>query len=252
MPPFAVLALVFLPAAGAAAETVRVFADATFTDAFRDIAKAQKTKTMRLEIEYHFADSFRLRRQIEQGAPADVFASYDVSEIDALEPLRLVRSRKEFAQSRLAIAASKAGAVKEPKNLVRLDLKIAAARPESPLGTLTDKLLEKMQKTGLYGSDYRKWVSANIVRRAATGRDVARLVAAGEIEAGLAPYPDVRAFAESLRVIDIPDAHNVRAAHTVATLRRGTAPDTATFFTTILLGPESREILRRHGFLASP
>src|SRR5438105_13290415 len=75
--------LICLSAAARAAE-VTVFAAASLTDAFKEIGHAFERAHPGTKVTFSFAASSLLRTQIEQGAPADLFASADVAQMEPL------------------------------------------------------------------------------------------------------------------------------------------------------------------------
>src|SRR5688500_12958038 len=82
------LVLVALTASLSAAE-VRVFAAVSLTEALEEIVEAYQKETAD-EVVFHFGASSMLARQIEQGAPADLFLSADEARMDALAKRDLI------------------------------------------------------------------------------------------------------------------------------------------------------------------
>src|SRR5262245_61138002 len=85
----------------ASAETIRVFAAASLTESFREIGSTFERAHPGDRVEFNFAGSQVLRTQIDQGAPADVFASADTAQIDPLRRAGLVGPYRTFAHNRL-------------------------------------------------------------------------------------------------------------------------------------------------------
>src|SRR5262245_22673530 len=86
------------PAATSAEEPLRVFAAASLTEAFHEIAAAFK-EDAGASVELNLAGSQLLRTQLEQGAAADVFASADIVHADALKQSHLLGDYKVFARN---------------------------------------------------------------------------------------------------------------------------------------------------------
>ena len=93
-----------------AAVTLRVFAASSLTDAFREIAKAYEKAHPGVTVELNFAGSQVLRTQIEQGAPADVFASADLVHAEALAQAGHLGPRRIFARNVLVVVVPSTGA----------------------------------------------------------------------------------------------------------------------------------------------
>src|SRR5258705_1096817 len=94
-----------LVAATARAETVTVFAAASLTEAFKTIGKDFEAANAGTKVEFNFAGSSTLARQIVEGAPADVFASADEENMEKVRAQ--VASPQIFAGNRLAIIVPK-------------------------------------------------------------------------------------------------------------------------------------------------
>ena len=90
----------------AAAETITVYAAASLTDALNEI-DANYQKTTGVEVKASFASSSTLAKQIEQGAPAQIFASADTKWMDYLDKKNLVddASKKNLLGNALAVIA---------------------------------------------------------------------------------------------------------------------------------------------------
>src|SRR5271169_6669314 len=92
------------PTATPAPQTLTVFAAASLTGAFGDIGKAFEAAHPGVTVTLNFAGSQVLVTQIEQGAPADVFASADHKNMDALVTANLLASGyKDFATNLLTV-----------------------------------------------------------------------------------------------------------------------------------------------------
>src|SRR5262245_44940799 len=112
-------------------EEILVFAAASLTESMQDLGKAYAAKTGR-KVTFSFGASSDLARQIQAGAPADVFFSADTARMDALEKAGLVKpsDRREFLSNALVVvvpAVSK-DKIATPEYLTRLS-KIAFADP---------------------------------------------------------------------------------------------------------------------------
>jgi len=118
----AILILLFAIVAPGSAEDrpqpeLTVFAAASMSDVLTDIGNAFEAKTG-VHVRFSFAASSALARQVESGAPADVFVSADVDWMDYLEQRSLIdkATRRNVAGNRLVLIA--------PQDS-RVDLKIA-------------------------------------------------------------------------------------------------------------------------------
>src|SRR6185436_13035778 len=99
---------------------INVFAAASLTDSLKEIATAYE-KQSRDKVAFNFGASSTLARQIEEGAPADIFFSADEAKMDGLEKKGLIvkESRKSRLSNSLVIvvASEKGAAIHSPKDL---------------------------------------------------------------------------------------------------------------------------------------
>jgi molybdate transport system substrate-binding protein len=238
-----------LALAAPAALTLRVFAAASLADAFQEIAAGYEKAHPGVRVELNFAGSQVLRTQIEQGAPADVFASADEVQAEAPARAGLLGARRIFARNRLVVAApSPAGKVGGLADLARPGARIVVAGPSVPAGRYTTEALAKLGAHGGLGAGFAELVQANVVSHEANVRAVLSKVVLGEADAGFVYATDAATAAGQLRVIEIPSCCNVTAAYPIAVLRHAAAPREAQAFVERVSGPEGQAILRKHGF----
>jgi molybdate transport system substrate-binding protein len=236
------------PAGPAAAETLRVSAAASLTEAFTEIARAFERTHAGVTVELNFAGSQVLRTQIEQGAPVDVFASADRASLEPLEHAGLVGPGRVFARNRLVVVVPRDGArVARLADLARPGMKVVVASPTVPVGRYTTQLLSRLGAAGLFGDDFQARVEANVASRETSARAVLAKVALGEADAGVVYATDAAASAKA-RVIDVPARYDVVAEYPIAVVTRGDAGETALAFVELVLGASGQAILRRHGF----
>src|SRR6266403_1679936 len=140
--------IVSLAAANLYAVQLTVFAAASLTDSLREIAVGYE-KQSDAKIVFNFGASSTLARQIEEGAPADIFFSADEAKMDGLEQKGLIL--KETRKSRLSnslvivVAAEGGAAIESPKDLATDKVKrLALAEPKTvPAGIYAREYLEK-------------------------------------------------------------------------------------------------------------
>src|SRR4029434_4349143 len=113
--------------------TIHVFAASSLTEAFTQIAKQFEKDHPHAKVELNFAGTPTLRTQIEQGAPADVFASADRAHSEALQKQQLLLDTTVFARNKLVIAvpASKSK-VASIADVAKPNIKIVIAEETVP------------------------------------------------------------------------------------------------------------------------
>jgi molybdate transport system substrate-binding protein len=242
------VALTFLLAVPSWADTLHVFAAASLTDAFSEIAEAFETEHPGTKIEFNFAGSQVLRTQIEQGAKADVFASADRAHAEALRAKELLEPTHVFTRNRLVIVTPLEGSrVLTLIDLARPGRKIVIAGPTVPAGRYTVQVLRNMAGSGLYGDDYQARVQANVVSQESNVRAVLGKVAMGEADAGFVYRTDAKNG--KVRVLDIPDRQNVIAEYPIGVVAGTQSAELAKQFVAFVDGPEGHAILQKHGFM---
>ena len=122
---------------------IKVFAAASLTAAFTKIGEDFTAANGGTKVTFNFAGSQALATQIQQGAPADVFASADIPNMDKVKDL--VGTPQNFASNLLAIVVEKGNpkGVKGLDDLASPDLKVVLAAPEVPAGKYAAEILGK-------------------------------------------------------------------------------------------------------------
>lgn len=241
------LVLVVVMVAGAAGcggsgdgetEPVTVFAAASLTEAFTEVASAFETTPGGAAVELNFGASSALREQILAGAPADVFASSNPSNMTQLV---------------------EAGAVADPVDFVANQLQIAVP-PGNPagvtgLGDFTDPELlfglcaedvpcGQFGRTALANAD----VTPSIDTNEPDVRSLLTKVQAGELDAGIVYRSDVIAAGMSVEGVDIPLELNVVATYPIAVLADAANPEGGDAFVGFVLSEQGQAILTSYGF----
>lgn len=245
---FGVIALA-VPAGAQAprrADPIVVFAAASLANAFEDIGRAW-TARGGAPVRFSFAASSALARQIDQGAPATIFASADREWMDWLIERKLAdRSiARTLATNRLVVVVPADRPVTlslEPGTNVAAAFppgRIATGDPAHvPVGRYAQQALEKL---GAWDALSPRLVRADNVRSALA------FVERGEAGSGIV-YATDAAIAPRVRVAGtFPASTHPRIVYPVARLAGRDDAATQAFFD-FLVGPEALAILRRHGF----
>jgi molybdate transport system substrate-binding protein len=224
------------PSAG----TITVFAAASLTDAFTQIADDFEGE-QGVQVRLSFGPSDGLATQIQEAAPADVFASASPKWMDAVAEAPGVTDRADFARNVLVVIVP-AG---NPAGLASIDdlgepgVKLVLAADGVPVG---DYAREMLANAAIADA-----ALGNVVSNEDDVKGVVQKVALGEADAGIVYRTDVTAaVADDLEVIEIPDDVNVVAVYPIAALAG--APVSAREFVAYVLGP-GQETLEAAGFL---
>ncbi|MDL2406502.1 molybdate ABC transporter substrate-binding protein [Rhizobium calliandrae] len=223
------LGMSVIPAPAFAADKITVFAAASMKNALDNI-DAAFTKETGKQIAVSYAASGPLAKQLENGAPADVFISADTDWMDYLAKKKLIKddSRVNLLGNQIVLVAAKDNAkpieVKQGMDLAGLlgDGRLAIGQPESvPAGKYGKAALEKL---GIWSSVEKKTAGAESVRAALA------LVSRGEAPYGIVYQTDVSADPRVAVVGTFPEDSHPPIIYPIAITASSTNPDTQAYF----------------------
>ena len=229
------------PAVLQAAE-LTVSAAASLTNAFMDIARDFSEATG-AKVYLNFASSNNLLRQMQGGAPVDIFASADQETMDKAEKggLILGETRRNFAKTDLVvITPAKSQAAQSPASLTEGRFKsIAIGNPQSvPAGRYAQ---EALTYEGLWERLSTKFVFGNNVRQ------VLRYVQQGEADAGIVYRTDALTLPDKVR-IDAELKGHTPVTYPIAVAAHSSESELARKFLEYVLSSEGQAVLSRYGF----
>jgi molybdate transport system substrate-binding protein len=233
--------------------TLTIFAAASLTDAFTEIGKNFETANSNVTLIFNFAGSQALRTQIEEGAPADIFASANTKEMDTLITGGFVidGTQKIFLTNKLVVIlpADNPAELTNLEDLANPGIKLVLAAEEVPVGKYARQGLDTMN--GKFGSDFKDNVLANVVSNEDNVRQVVAKVQLGEADAGIVYTSDAVA-APDLKTIEIPAELNVIAKYPIAPLAQSPNADLAKALIEYMLSPNGQAVLQKWGFAPAP
>lgn len=235
----------------AAARRLTIFAAASLKDAFTVIgddfrAAQQQTGANAVELAFSFAGSQTLRAQIEQGAPADVFAAADPAPLQALQAAGHVGPPATLAFNDLVVvrpAATEGSLGARTLSDIAARGRLVVATPEAPLGRYTATMFSRLEPA--LGAA----LQARVVSRELDARQVLGKVLLGEADAAVVYRTDAVAAGARVERVELPPDANVRATLAIAVVRRSREPDLAAAFAAYAAGPTGQARLRAAGFL---
>lgn len=229
--------------------TLTVFAAASLTDAFTEIGAAFDAANPGVTTTFNFAGSQALRTQVEEGAPADVFASASGKEMDTLVTGTFVAAdvAKVFLTNKLVVIlpADNPAALEKLEDLANPGIKLVLAAEDVPVGKYARQALDLMDAS--FGAGYKDKVLANVVSNEDNVKQVVSKVQLGEADAGIVYISDSIAAPE-LKSIEIPDELNVIAKYPIAPLVKSENANLATQFIEYVLSAEGQAVLAKWGF----
>jgi molybdate transport system substrate-binding protein len=227
-----------------------VLAASSLTDAFRELESTFEEQNEGVDVRTSFGGSSELLAQIQQGAPADVFASADEAKVDTALEEGLVREPGIFVRNRpvVIVPADNPAGIDAFSDLPEADAQIVLAEEAVPIARYTEEVLENADAT--YGEGLAGRVREKIVSREANVRAAANRVALGEADATFVYVSDVVTadIREQVRVIEIPEELNVVATYPIATIEESQNPELARAWVDLVLSGEGQGMLEKYGF----
>jgi molybdate transport system substrate-binding protein len=227
-------------------ETITVSAAASLTEAFTDIASQFEKENNGTNVSLNFASSGNLRKQIEGGAPVDVFASADETQMNILANKSLIdnSSREDFAINSLVLIVP----AKSTLNITRIqDLtdpkvqKIGIGNPDTvPVGNYTRTALTE---ANVWSQLENKTVLAEDVKQVLT------YVERGEVDAGFVYITDAKTAKPGTIKVVTNVSVSTPVTYPIAVVSSSEHKEKAQKFLDFVTGKEGQEILKRYGFV---
>jgi len=228
-----------------AGREITVSAAVSLRDAFREISKQYEERTG-AKINFNFGASGALQKQIESGAPVDVFASAGIPQMDALATKGLIapETRRDFARNTLVLVvpADSTSGITSFADLGGAKVtKLAIGNPKTvPVGQYAEQTLTRL---GLWERLGPRLILAEDVRQALD------YVARGEVDAGIIYASDVRATEDRVRTVaTAPSDSHAPILYPIAVIRASTHQDVARAFIDGVMSDEGQRVLEKYGF----
>jgi molybdate transport system substrate-binding protein len=220
-----------------AAEVV-VFAAASLTAAFTELGDTFTAANPEASVTFSFAASSELVAQIIEGAPADVYASADLTNMTKLteagagagQPVVFASNRSE-----IVVGAGNPLGIGGVEDLAD-DLTLVICAPQVPCGAYTSQIFENAGVT-VTPDSFEENVKAVVTK-----------VTLGEADAGIAYATDVAAAGDDVEGVEIPAEFNVVAEYPIAVTAEAPNPDGAQAFVDFVVSGAGQSILSDYGF----
>jgi molybdate transport system substrate-binding protein len=224
---------------GGGETTLTVFAAASLTRTFTEIGKEFESQHDGVKVEFSFGGSSDLVSQIQQGAPADVFASADEANMEKLTGDDLQAGDPlDFASNTLEIATppGNPAGIASFADLGKDGVDVVVCAPEVPCGAAAAKA---EQATG---------VTINPVSEEQSVTDVLAKVSSGEADAGLVYVTDVAAAGDSVEGVTFPESSAIVNTYPIVALKDSKNADLAQEFIDLVTSDKGQSILEEAGF----
>lgn len=237
----ALCVLLMITGSAHAAELI-ISAAASLNNAFQDIKPAFEKKYPDTTLTLNFGASGALLKQIEAGAPADVFVSADQETMDKAKDLVATTTRTNLVSNSLVMIAplQNTAPVATLEDLKKTGVEhIAIGNPDSvPAGRYTKAVLTQ---AGLYETLTPKFVLAENVRQALD------YVVRGEVQAGFVFSTDAAGKTDKVKIVQEVTGH-APIVYPIAVVAASTNKEAAQNFITYLQSADSQAVLIKYGF----
>ena len=219
--------------------TLTVYAAASLTDTFSQIGTDFEAANPGVTVRFNFDGSSNLVAQIQQGAPADVFASADVTNMTKATTDDLVAGDPaDFATNVLQIVTPP----DNPAGITSLDdladpaAKVVLCAPDVPCGTAA------------IGVEKAAGIDIRPVSEEQSVTDVLNKVSTGEADAGLVYVTDVQSAGDAVVGIEFPEATQAVNTYPIAPLVGSEHARLAREFVAFVTGADGQTVLQKAGF----
>ena len=221
----------------AVAAPITVFAAASLTEAFTQIGTDFKAKSGSA-VTLNFGSSSTLATQINQGAPADVFAAASPATMKTVTDAGGAGAAVDFVSNTLQVAVptGNPGKITGLRDFADQSKTIAICAPQVPCGAAAVKVFEAAKitpKPDTLEAD----VKATLAK-----------VAADEVDAALVYKTDVISEPTDVEGIDFPEAAQAVNKYPIAVLTGSKTPEVAQAFVAYVLSPDGQAVLCKAGF----
>lgn len=242
--------LVLLTAGGVGAQEVTVSVAVSLKEAVEEMGRGFMAARPGVTLRYNFGASGDLQKQVEAGAPIDLFLSAAQRQMDELEKRSLIvsGSRRAFARNVLSVIKPADSRIDIAKPIDLLGPRVGRIVIGSPRTVPAGQYAEEsLRALGLWERLQPKLVFSENVRQALD------YVARGEVDAGFVYTTDAASRAQGVKEAFRPPEDSYRpVVYPGAVVAASKQPALAQAFLDLLSGPQGRTVLSRFGFQPPP
>jgi molybdate transport system substrate-binding protein len=253
--PLAATALVLVAACGSSSHTtssssastpatphgsITVFAAASLTGSFTQLGKQFEAAHPGTTVKFSFAASSTLAQQINQGAPADVFASAATTNMQQVITAGGIASSSNFVSNtaELAVAPAKAATIASISDLGTSGVTFALCQVQVPCGALAKQVLDNAH------------VTAKPITQGLNVKTTLAYVTNGQVDAAIVYVTDVKAAGSSVVGVQIPASDNAKTEYPIGVVTASKNTALATAFEHYVESSAGQSVLAAAGFSA--
>jgi molybdate transport system substrate-binding protein len=232
--------------------SLTVFAAASLTQAFTTIGNTFG-KANNVTVKFNFGGSDTLATQITQGAPADVFASANQTEMNLVSQKGLIAGTPQvFVYNRLVLIVPKSNPahIYSLADIGRPGVNLVLAAPAVPAGKYARAAFAEWATNEAFGANFLSRVLANVKSNETDVTAVTAKVSLGEADAGIVYVTDVTPqVATKVMAIDVPPALNQLAVYPIAVTKSSSNATLAQKFVDYVQSPAGKAVLAGQNFI---
>ncbi|MBA3703543.1 MAG: molybdate ABC transporter substrate-binding protein [Rubrobacteraceae bacterium] len=230
--------------------TLTILAASSLIDAFGELGKTFEKQNEGVTVKQSFESSSTLLTQIRQGAPADVFASAAMEEMNtAVKDGLVAGDPKVFVKNReiIMVPNDNPAGIKEFRDVAKPDVKLVLAQKDVPAADYALQILDKANAE--YGASFEKDVLSNVVSRESDVRASVNRVVVGDADATFGYASDYTIdIRDKVKVVPIPPDLNIIATYPIAALEDAKSPELAKKWVELVTSKEGQRVLEKWNF----
>jgi molybdate transport system substrate-binding protein len=224
--------------------TLNVFAAASLTEAFTQLAQTYESDHPGWTVRLNFAGSDQLAAQIEQGVPADVYAAASPKYPAELQGKDLLGDTTNFATNSLILIVPPSN----PAHITSVEdlkkgAKLVVGDPAVPVGSYTETVLENL---GISDSDL------HIVSKEQDVKSVLSKVELGEADAGFVYVTDALSAGDKVKQLELPASAEATATYPIGIVSASKQTEAAQQWIDLVTGPDGQKVLHDLAFGPPP
>jgi molybdate transport system substrate-binding protein len=234
---------------------ITVFAAASLSSAFAEVGKNFEANHTNVKVSFNFDGSAYLKTQLLNGATADIFASADNKNMEAVAAANLIDNSTihTFTKNRLVVilpSGNPAG-ITSLSDLAKPGIKIVIGDTSVPIGNYTRNFLKTITNSSSDYTDFQTKVMTNVVSQESAVTNIVTKVSLGEADAGIVYSTDAASAGSKVTKISIPDAFNVIAVYPIAELAAASHHTEVSSFIGYVVSAEGQAVMSKYGFITA-
>lgn len=232
-----------------------VYADASLTDALRDVRSEFSKTNADTRIEFNFTASDDMIVRLDARLSAGIAAGSDPAVFDHLAAQNRIESApRVFARHPLAIVIARTN----PKGILRLQdlnrngLRVALAPPETRLGASSRTLIEKLQAAPRFRPNFVEQFTRAVIAQPSSGAGILNLLEQHRVDVGIVYTTEALLERNRVLALELPNQFNTADDFYIAPLKSGRDAAQLQLFIDFLFTPQAQNILATYGFEPLP